>query len=114
MVIRSFAEAVAKRDAAMEQALSAAERQDDEWPELAYGFLYRYAQRHQEFEAWHVTQAAERMGYGAPTTDRAWGSIFRKAIREGVMTMVGLGKNPNRHASMCPRYRSMVFGGNAA
>lgn len=114
MVIHSFAEAVAKRDAGIEQALDAAVRRDDEWADTAYGFLYNYARMHSSFEGWHVTQAADRMGYGSPADSRAWGGIFRRAIREGVMAMDGVGKNPNRHASVCPRYRSLVFGGSAA
>lgn len=106
-----FATARAARDAGMNQAIQHAERVDDEWPDLAYGFLYRYALTHELFEGWQVTAEAKRLGYDAPTDSRAWGSIYTKAIRNGVIAMVGTGRNPHRHASICPRYRSLVFAG---
>lgn len=109
-----FTAARRARDQGMQRAVDAAERHDDAWPDLAYAFLCRYARTHATFEGWHVTDAAKAQGYGSPTSDRAWGSIFTKAQREGVMVQDGAGRNPHRHDSICPRYRSLVFGGTAA
>ena len=104
----SMSQAVRQRDAGMAQALKAAEDRDYEWPALAYGFLCAYAGINEYFEAWHVTEAAKRMGYGSPTNDKAWGAVFRKALQDGVMSIDGMGRNPNRHASACLRYRSLM------
>jgi hypothetical protein len=112
--VLDFAQAREARDAGINQAIDHAERIDDEWPDLAYSFLCRYARTHQFFQGWEVTRDATLMGYGAPTDDRAWGALFLKAIRNQVIEISGVGRNPNRHASICPAYRSLVFVGGAA
>ena len=105
----SMSQGIRQRDVGMAKALNAAEDRDYEWPAIAYGFLCAYAGINEYFEAWHVTEAAKRMGYAAPTNDKAWGWIFRKAIKEGVMSIAGMGRNPNRHASACLRYKSLMY-----
>lgn len=109
-----FTAARALRDAGMTQAIQHAERHDDEWPDLAYGFLCRYARSHASFQGWQVTDAADATGYGSPADSRAWGVIYRRALKDGVIVMDGMGRNPHRHASICPRYVSLVFVGDSA
>lgn len=109
-----FERARQERDAGMQRSVQKAERIDDEWPEVAYSFLTRYARTHEFFQGWEVTRDAKAMGYGAPTDDRAWGAIYRRALQDGVMVVHGVGRNPNRHASICPRYQSLVYVGGAA
>jgi hypothetical protein len=109
-----FAAARAARDAGMSQDFQHAERVDEDWPDRAYSFLIGYAQTHEFFEGWHVTDAARRIGLGSPTTDKSWGSLYVKAQKEGVMVKCGSGRNPHRHNSICERYRSLVFAGSAA
>lgn len=106
-----FEAARAERDAGMLQAINHAEDVDQEWPDVAYAFLCRYAAAHEHFEGWQVTQEAQRLGYGSPTTDRAWGSLYVKAQKEGVIAESGSGRNPYRHNSICIRYRSLLFVG---
>lgn len=112
--VLDFTAARAERDAGMNRAHDAAARRDEDWPELAYGFLVRYARTHATFEGWQVTAEAERLGYAAPGTQRAWGRIYVRAMEDGVIVIDGVGRNPQRHNSICPRYRSTVFGGTAA
>lgn len=109
-----FDRARQERDAGMDRAIEHAERVDDSWPVVAYNFLCRYAHAHEYFDAWEVTAEAQRLGYGAPTTDKAWGSIFVKAVRNEIIEAWGVGRNPNRHASICIRYRSNVYSGSVA
>ena len=106
-----FAAARAARDQGMHQALDHAAQNDDTWPDMAYAFLCRYARSHEFFEGRHVTEAARLCGCDAPTTGRAWGSLYVKAQKDGVMVKAGAGRNPHRHNSICERYRSLVFSG---
>lgn len=106
-----FQAARAARDAGMAQAIQHAERIDDEWPDLAYGFLVRFARQNATFCGWECTDLANAMGYGSPSDDRAWGPIYKRALKDGVIRQDGAGKNPHRHLSICPRYASLVFAG---
>lgn len=109
-----FAAARAARDAGMSQAITAAERQDDEWPELAYGFLCRYARSHATFISEEATAEADRLGYGSPTDPRAWGHVFQRAARANVIAKIGYGISQRRHLSPTPLWESRVFAGGAA
>lgn len=109
-----FEAARRERDAGMDRAHQHAERLDMDWPDTAYAFLVRYARANAELEGWQVTNEAKRLGYASPADDRAWGSVYRRAMKEGVIEVCGVGRNPNRHASICPRYRSLIFVGYAA
>lgn len=109
--IIDMADARAKRDAGMLQAMHHAQDEDAEWPDVAYAFLVRYARTHEFFMGWECTAEANRLGYGSPTTSKSWGALYTKAQREGVIAKFGSGNDPHRHASICPRYRSLVFVG---
>ena len=61
-----------------------------------------------------VTAEADRMGYGSPADDRAWGPIFQRAARNKVIQRIGYGISKRRHLSPTPLWRSLVFGGNVA
>lgn len=109
-----FEQARQLRDAGMQQAINHAERIDDEWPERAYGFLYRFALSHGEFISETLTDEAIQLGYGSPADARAWGAIFAKAARAGVIQRIGYGVSARRHCSPTPLWRSLVFVGSAA
>lgn len=112
--VLDFTAARAERDAGMNRAHDAAARRDEEWPDLAYGFLVRYATTHAEFISEELTAMADRMGYGSPADPRAWGAIFQRAARAGVIQRIGYGVSQRRHLSPTPLWRSLVFGGSAA
>jgi hypothetical protein len=67
----------------MQRALDAAERRDIDWPDAALSFLHNYARTHAEFTMEEATAEANRLGYGSPSDERAWGSIVRRAAIRG-------------------------------
>lgn len=105
----NYTAARAKRDEGMTRALEHAERVSPEWKHQAYNFLITYAKTHSEFISEDVGDAHDAAGYPQPPTRRAWGSLYTKAAREGYITQCGLGRSRLRHASVCPRWRSLVF-----
>lgn len=99
----------AARDAGMRQALEHAEAVHADWKTHAYTFLVQYAKSHAEFISEDVGDAHERAGLPQPPTRRAWGSLYQKAAREGYIAQNGYGRSRMRHASICPRWLSLVY-----
>jgi len=93
----------------MRTALEHAERVHPEWKNEAYTFLVQFAQSHAEFISEDVGDAHEKAGLPQPPTRRAWGALYQKAAREGYIVQCGLGRSRLRHASVCPRWKSLVF-----
>ena len=105
----------AKRDEGMGRALDHAEREVATWGALALDYLRWYAETHDRFPAWFVTQAAELCKeVPTPPTPKAWGSIFTRAAREGVIRKDGYRADPNRHANPCPVWASLIYKKEAA
>lgn len=96
------------RDAGMARAAEHAERVCDGWAEQAYAFLVTFAKRTDLFISEDVSDASKAEGLPQPPTDRAWGSVYRRAIKAGVIVQDGSGRSRRRHCSICPRWRSMV------
>lgn len=89
----SFVTGADLRDAGMHAALSHAERVDDDWPAQAMWALREYIRRHPGAE--FMTEAVRvyaynRLNVPQPPHCRAWGSIIRKASREGLIRFVRL------------------------
>lgn len=112
--IIDFERAKQDRDAGIAQSFDNAKASDDSWPSAAIGFPERFARTHEYFDAWEVTTEAAKLGYAPATTDKAWGAIFIKAVHRGLIEAWGMGRNPRRHASVCIRYRSLVYVGDVA
>jgi hypothetical protein len=106
-----FDVARAARDEGMGRAADHAERVQGGWKDAAFAFLVRYAGQHARFISEEATQAAEALGYGAPTDSRAWGAIFQRAAREGVIRRDGFGISKRRHLSPTPMWVSCVAAG---
>lgn len=103
------------RDEGMSRAQAHAEADVPGWSDTAYGFLLAYARVHERFISEDVSGASKaRRDFPQPPTDRAWGPVYRRAVRDGVIVQDGAGRSARRHASICPRWRSLVFGGSAA
>lgn len=110
-----LAAARAQRDAGMQRAIEHAEDLNEDWSEQAYDFLIAFAQRNATFQSEDVSDASKRVtGFPQPPTDRAWGSIYTRAARAGVIEQHGIARSRRRHASVCILWRSLVFGGNVA
>jgi hypothetical protein len=103
----------AARDHGMKMAIDHAEREVNGWGDLAYQFLENFCVSHETFISEDVSDASRKWGMVQPPTDRAWGSVYRKAARLGIIEKNGAGKSRRRHASICPRWRSLVYRGVA-
>lgn len=102
----SFARAA--RDAGMSASLSHAERVNDGWAEIAGAALLVFARTHARFTAYDFRQAYHAAGKPAPPTDKAFGSVFQRAAREGVIERVGYQPHPERHASPTVEWASLI------
>lgn len=101
-------DAIQQGEAGMRQALEHADQEVKQWSDLAYTFLVAFCQRHASFISEDVSDASKTWGMVQPPTDRAWGSIYRRAQKAGVIEMDGIGRSRRRHASVCPRWRSKI------
>jgi hypothetical protein len=110
-----FLQARTARDAGMRRAIDHAQDLCFDWPERAYAFLEAYARHNAEFISEDVSDAAHaNPRFPTPPTDRAWGAIYRKAANAGLIEQCGAGRSRRRHASICPKWRSLVFMGGVA
>jgi hypothetical protein len=89
----------AARDDGMARAVTHAEDDQPGWGEVAYIALSVYAMRMEgpftslDFREW----AASRLS--APPTDKAFGPVFVRAARAGIIRKVGYAPHPERHGS---------------
>lgn len=97
------------RDEGMARAGDHAERVTPQWLDTAYAFLLNFATTHQTFISEDVSDASKVWGMVQPPTDRAWGSVYVRAVKAGIIVQDGAGRSRRRHASICPMWRSLVF-----
>ncbi len=109
----TLATAEALREAGMAAAEAHAEREHMGWGDLAYAFLVRYCRAHQTFVSENVSEAGRQWGLIQPPTDRAFGPVYRRAIRNGIIRQVGYGVSLRRHKSICPLWESQIYGSKA-
>lgn len=102
------------RDAGMERAKDAAERRQPTWGDVAYGLIERHARKHKLFTAEDFTDAAA--DFGLETKDgRAFGSIFHKAVRNGIIKRSNVTyQRRYGHAAVGVAWESLVFTGVVA
>lgn len=97
------------RNVGMAKALTHAERMSAGWSDAAYLFLRRFAREHRQFISEDVSDESKRWGLTQPPTLRAWGPIYKRAAKQGVITIDGAGRSRLRHASICPRWKSLIY-----
>jgi len=98
------------RNKGMAQARNNAEATEPGWTDAAYEFLLSFARRNEHFISESVSGASkDHARFCQPPTDRAWGSVYRRAVRDGIIVLDGVGRSARRHASICPRWRSLVY-----
>lgn len=95
-----------ERNVGMARAAAHADMVNPKWSDVAYQFLCGFARKHPTFISEDVSDASKRWGMVQPPTDRAWGQVYRKAIRDGVIAQDGYGRSRRRHASICPRWKT--------
>ena len=109
MDLFDLADSRAERDAGIKLAADHAEDMHVGWNDRAYEFLVAFARCHGSFISEDVSDASKQANFPQPPTDRAWGSIYRKAVKNDVIIQVGTGRSRRRHASICPRWGSLII-----
>ncbi|HXI15184.1 MAG TPA: hypothetical protein VNM48_02350 [Chloroflexota bacterium] len=82
---------------------------DPVWREYAYGKLLEVAARQKSV---HVDDLHAVIEWH-PASPNAWGGVWQRAIRRGVLAKTGLYRPtrlPGKHAHDYPCYRSLVYG----
>jgi hypothetical protein len=105
-------EARKQADAGMKRAADHANETHSGWTDEAYSFLLSFARAHEFFISEDVSGAAKRSPLASPPTDRAWGGVYRRAAKAGIIVKDGTGISNRRHGSVCPRWRSKIHQGN--
>ncbi len=98
----------------MERATKHAEKVDPGWRKEAYEIVYACALRNEFITADDVWRGAHRWGLPAPPDNRAWGSIYVRAIRAVIIEKTGRftqTKRPIAHRMDIPIYHSLIFPG---
>lgn len=68
------------------------------WSDGAYAALRAYAKANSLFKSEDVRRHAHASGLPQPPDARAWGAVFQRAARDGLIRRVGYGKSMNRVA----------------
>ena len=99
------------RDEGMSRALAHAEADTPSWGEIAYAWLYRYATSHERFTGFILTAESHRdKTFPQPANERAWGQVYRRATKSGVIRDSGQTMpHPRRHACKAIVWRSLVY-----
>jgi hypothetical protein len=95
------------RDRGMSLATEAQDRKVPAWSQVAYEAIVRIAERQ---ETVHVDNVIEA-GVPAPAHPNAWGSVWMKAIKNGVIERTGTVRpsaDPAKHKHNYPVYRSNI------
>lgn len=98
------------RDQGMAAAVASAETEAPGWAEQAYSFLERFIRsRKGEFMVEQVRERAKGV-IPDPPSNRAWGSLIRKAKSEGLIKRVGFRSvtNPKAHCAPCSVWEIVV------
>lgn len=102
----------AEADAGMARALGHAERETPAWGAAALAYLRRYAETHDEFAGFFVTLTAESDPTFPAVKGQAWGAIWIKAQKLGIVLDTGRSmKHPRRHNCKAIVWRSLIFDG---
>lgn len=91
----------------MARAADHAERVSPEWLERAYAILRQYAMTHEQFTSYDFRRAGLTV---SPTTSKAFGAVFQRAARAGLIVNIGYEKHPERHLSPTVLWRSQIYG----
>lgn len=97
----------AARNAGMATAGEHAEKVSPGWLDDAYAALKEYARTHQRFTSYDFRRAGM---IESPTTDKAFGPVFQRAARAGLILKWGYASHPERHLSPTVVWVSNLYG----
>ncbi len=101
MIQQTIFDAIRHADRIIAKTADKANREYEGWTTLAYAYLKRYAQQHAEFWSWEVREAFEKDGHVMPSELRAWGAVYKRAQREGLIRKGDkVKRDPTRHGTM--------------
>ena len=88
------------RDIGISQSMENADKQCNDWTYYAYQFLLNYTKSNKEFMAEDVRIESKGI-VEEPPSKRAWGGIFVKAVKSGLIKRKGFMnvKNPKAHCT---------------
>lgn len=91
----------AGRDQGMAKSLGHAESVEPGWGDIAYSIMERYLSKCHgaKITSYHFIRWYEGTVYPQPPTPKAFGPIFTKAARNGLIRKVGYQPHPLRHNS---------------
>lgn len=89
------------RDVGINNALNHANTVYENWQEKAYHFLLNYTKKNNEFMAEDVRLASNGV-IPDPPSNRAWGGIFVKAAKAGLISRKGFRNVKNAKAHCTP------------
>jgi hypothetical protein len=86
------------RDVGIKLSKDNADSESDNWSERAYAFLLNYTKSNTEFMAEDVRNASLGI-VPEPPSNRAWGSVFVTAKKNGLLKRIGYScvRNPKAH-----------------
>lgn len=95
------------KEIGMQLSLLHANSHDPQWMQSALEHLHAYALKHERFAGWMVSHST-----GAPVTaqPKAWGQVFRMAVKLHWIEKDGLTQDPTRHMNPVPVWKSRVWG----
>lgn len=98
---RAAAEAGAQAAAAHADAVAPG------WTDRAYQALCAFARQARSFTSFDFRRAIGSLGLEKPPTDKAYGAVFQRAARAGVIRKAGYAPHPERHASPTPIWEAV-------
>lgn len=96
-----------QRDIGIAQAIEHAERVSPEWKDRAYSALKQFCMTHERFTSYDFRKSGLIV---SPTTDKAFGAVFQRAAKAGLIANVGYEKHPERHLSPTVLWASQIYG----
>lgn len=96
------------RDEGIRTAVEHAESVTPRWADKAFDLLCQHARANAEFTSEDVRFAAKD-SITAPPDGRAWGGIFQRAARAGIIARAGFvqARDPKVHCNVVTLWRSM-------
>lgn len=101
MMQLTIEDAIRHADRVITATADKADREYEGWTTLAYAYLKAYVRKHPEFWSWELRDAMKAEGYAMPSELRAWGAVYKRAQREGLIRKgEHLKRDPHRHGTM--------------